>query len=774
MKMNGTVFDAIVASLEKAAAYNPNDQAAPAVVLWTDHDRQWEPLTARISARLPQLLALGPYDPQSKTGPAIWLRAMIARKLPEADWPAEAVPIVYLPGISRQQLRAVEECAKDLQPLAELQYRGVFWTQVSAKDWTLCAMLKSEQGGLGLEVARDSDSQQALRRCLLRLVEEPVERLRGRRLDAAFFNSLLTPDPIRDLLDWLNSPEVTQKRCDAETWTAFCIVCRKTYQFDPVKEGPLVGAEKLGHRDGPWQAVWNRFAEAPTLYPGIPDWLERARPAKVVASLFSEEREPWPQENAALEDDLRKKLTILADKLPADARKTVQSLEESHGRRRQWVWAKLGRAPLAGALAHLAILAQSTQKAIAGATLDAMAENYSAEGWRCDAAVLESLACAERADDVTAVSRAVAALYQPWLSEGAKQFQKLAVTGYPAPQIPAEIPAGCCVLFADGLRYDIGQNLGAEIEKRGWPLESSWGWVRLPSVTATCKPAVSPVAGLLGGAVDEDQFRPQISADGKVLTQDRFRKLLQDNGVQYLDQDETGDTAGRGWTECGSIDHTGHKDGLRLARRIAEEVRALVDRIRALLEAGWKEIRVVTDHGWLLVPGGLPKVAMPAYLTETRWGRCAVVREGAHVEVPMVPWGWCGELHIAVAPGIGAFRNGLEYDHGGLSLQECLVPRLTVRPVAAVQAGKIESVVWRGLRCRIETSGVTPDWKLDLRTSPNDPTSLAGGAQPVDANGHASLLVENDDYLGKPAVLVLVSPAGQVTNKRLTLIGGED
>ena len=343
-----TVFDAIITSLEKAAAYNPNDQVAPAVVLWTDHDRQWEPLTVRICTRLPQLLTLGPYDPQAKTGPAIWLRAMIARKLPEADWPAEAVPILYLPGISRQQLRAVKECAKELQPLAELQYRGVFWTQVSAKDWTLCALLKSEQGGLGLEVARDDDTKQALQRCLLRLIEEPVERLRGRRLDAAFFNSLLTPDPIRDLLDWLNSPEATQKRCDAETWTAFCIVCRKTYQFDPVKEGPLIGAEKLGHRDGTWQAVWNRFAEAPTLYPGIPDWLERARPPKPVASLFSEEeKEPWPQENAALEDELRKSLSGLANELPADARKTVQSLEESHSRRRQWVWAKLGRSPLA-------------------------------------------------------------------------------------------------------------------------------------------------------------------------------------------------------------------------------------------------------------------------------------------------------------------------------------------------------------------------------------------------------------------------------------------
>ena len=40
----------------------------------------------------------------------------------------------------------------------------------------------------------------------------------------------------------------------------------------------------------------------------------------------------------------------------------------------------------------------------------------------------------------------------------------------------------------------------------------------------------------------------------------------------------------------------------------------------------------------------------------------------------MVPWGWAGTVHIAVPPGIGAFRDGLEYNHGGLSVQECLVP----------------------------------------------------------------------------------------------------
>ncbi len=41
----------------------------------------------------------------------------------------------------------------------------------------------------------------------------------------------------------------------------------------------------------------------------------------------------------------------------------------------------------------------------------------------------------------------------------------------------------------------------------------------------------------------------------------------------------------------------------------------LLERIEALLGAGWREVRVVTDHGWLWLPGGLPKVDLPKYLT---------------------------------------------------------------------------------------------------------------------------------------------------------------
>lgn len=73
------------------------------------------------------LLTLGDYEPDEMTGPAIWLRCAIAGTLPEVGLD-EGTPLVYLPSVSRAELRAVEECPKALQPLAELQYRGAIFT----------------------------------------------------------------------------------------------------------------------------------------------------------------------------------------------------------------------------------------------------------------------------------------------------------------------------------------------------------------------------------------------------------------------------------------------------------------------------------------------------------------------------------------------------------------------------------------------------------------------------------------------------------------------
>ena len=112
----------------------------------------------------------------ARTGPAIYLRCMIAGMLGDA-LPAGSVPIIYLPGVSRQELRAVEECPKPLQPLAELQYRGVIFSHKNGRDWTIAGFLQAPDG-LGIAVGADAATRDAMQRALLKLADEPVAHLR--------------------------------------------------------------------------------------------------------------------------------------------------------------------------------------------------------------------------------------------------------------------------------------------------------------------------------------------------------------------------------------------------------------------------------------------------------------------------------------------------------------------------------------------------------------------------------------------------------------------
>ena len=159
-----TVIEALTSSLEAASAHNPNDADKPAAVLWTDRDAQWQPLLPRLQAMMPELLVHDQenYSPEERVGPSIWLRCVIDRALEAPGLSAEMTPIVYLPGVLRQELGAAESCPNHLKPLVELQYRGTCWTQKNGRDWTVEAFMVSKDGGLGLDVARDSATRQAL------------------------------------------------------------------------------------------------------------------------------------------------------------------------------------------------------------------------------------------------------------------------------------------------------------------------------------------------------------------------------------------------------------------------------------------------------------------------------------------------------------------------------------------------------------------------------------------------------------------------------------
>lgn len=768
-----TLLDALEAALRAATAHDPDTQSAPACVVWTDEKSEWAPALARLHR--PYVLTLGDYDPETRSGPAVWIRAALGGTLPGIDLPDGVVPVVYLPGVSRSALRAVASLPRALQPLAELQYRGVLFSQASGRDWTALAFLASPDGGLNLDVARDAATAEALARALPELVLRPVADLRGRRLEAADFNALLAPDPARDLLRWIGDPDAFRASCAPGAWAAFRDVLRQTYGVDPDADGPLGGAVRLGARSGPWAAVWERFAEAPARYPGVPERLAQARPP-TTGDLFAPGavRETWPQDNTAEEELLRAALLSLGNATPARAAAQVRSLDERHGVRRQWVWADLGEAPLAVALEPLARLAEAAAQPVAGPTPEACADAYRAGGWHADDAFLCALAAVASGPDGTAVRTAAVALYRPWLEATAQAFQA-ALGGNlpPQPPVAAETPEpGVVWFFVDALRLDVGHRLAEALRDAGAIVEETTSWSAFPSITATAKPACSPVADGVRGGAAMHEFAPE-TLDGKPLTTHRFRALVASRGIDVLGPAETGDPSRSAWTETGAIDTKGHDDGWTLACRLDELVADVADRVQGLLGAGWREVRVVTDHGWLLLPGGLPKSDLPKALATARWARSAELVPGSQTELPTHGWFWNPDVRVAVAPTIHAFALGVEYAHGGLTLQECLVPRLVVTGSAATEASaRMTSAEWVNLRCRVAVGGEASGTTVDLRLRPADAASSVALAPKPVVDGAASLVVPDDTLEGAAAVVVLLSASGTVVHQLSTVIGG--
>jgi len=770
-------------AIRAAAKVNRSLMVPPAAILWTDADRIWESVIPQLVKQLPELFVLGEYSPEERQGPSIWMKCAVAGKL-GTQLPADAVAILYLPGISRADLRAIETCPRELQPLAELQYRGVFWSQANGKDWSVNAFLSVKKGGLGLDVSQDAATQDALKRVLSAgmLLDRQVEDLQGKQINAIWLDALLAPNPTRDVLAWLNDPEAMQSKWAGARWAIFASRCIKDFGFNPETDGALTAAEKLAEHLGPWSNVWELYCESFTSFKSIADLLAKLQlpPPK---GLFDapDQLSGYPRANEDGETALRSALNACSSMAVELAREKVLEAEKEHGCRRDWLWSKMGFAPLVKGMQHLAELAVLSKQIPAGATLAQLATSYQHTGWKVDQAAMLALAAVHTKADSDAVGAALQAIYVPWLEDSANRLQELVKTegGLNSAVVSkSSVPEasaldGVCTVFVDGLRYDVAMQLKSQLASLG-KVTSTAMWTSMPSVTASGKAWSSPVAQWVSGKKADEDFQPSLASDGKPLSTHNFRKLLVDHDFQVLDKHENGDPSGKAWVECGDLDHYGHAHGLRLARDMQTQLAQIVERLTELNEAGWTRFRIVTDHGWLLVPGGLPKSELSKFEAETRWGRCAVLKDSSHGTPLTFGWDWCKDVQIAFAPGITNFKAGEVYTHGGLTLQECLVPVLEL--VAAGGAAytlkvDITNVTWTGLRCKVEVTPSVTGLSVDIRTKAALADSTLVSNVKALEGGKASVAVEDDANEGTAAFVVVLDAAGNVVQKKPTTVG---
>jgi hypothetical protein len=763
MTMTGTtVLDGIRQSLLEAGRYNRDDKTKPAAVLWPDPDRLWEPVVELLRPQM-RIATLGDFVPEVSTGPAIWIRCILAEAPTSGSdddpW------VIYLPGIERSELRAIESCAANIRPLAELQFRSAWWLQSNQSPWTTAGFLRSADG-LELDLGRDNETLAALSLALPQVLGLAVQDLRNRgRIDGGYLSSLLVSDEIKTLLEWLNDPDGTKSRLQGNHWAAFLAQCKSSLGVDPESEGPLTVAQKLGGREGVWDKVWERFAEAPHSYPKIPEQLRRAKPAY---QLFSDSPDAWPQDNEAAEAEVLAHFNKISTATPAEARERVVALEREHGRRRETVWGQLGQAPLAKALGYLCFIAEQTGKNASANSLPEIIEWYSTSGYRVDAAAISALAEADDARSRESVGEVLRAIYLPWIDDAARLFQGLVQAGNAHADTGLAMDEGDCVLFIDGLRLDVGESVRKALAERGANAEMGTRLAAFPTMTSSGKPAVAPIVAVLEPG---EELTPTVK--GRTVDAPTLRALLVEADVQTLTPDETGSPTGRAWTEAGDLDAAGHKLGLKIVDRIPQEVAEIASRVCELLDAGWQRVHIVTDHGWLLMPGQLPKVELPQHLTVTRKSRCARLIAGANpVDQPTFAWTWDKDVRIAVPRGVAAFEAGCIYEHGGLSPQESITPHMIVTAAATASVARIEAIKWIGLRCRVDYIDAPTGAKIDVRKSPGDPSSsIVPEPKILAGSGELKILVPDDSLEGAAAYVVILSDSGDILAQVATKVG---
>ena len=498
MKVIEHLCEAVRGSTKK---FNNDIEVAPSCVLWTDTKAQWKQVLPKLLDQLPELLVLGEYDPARRSGPAVWLRCVIAGKVEGGGLPEGRTPILYLPSVKRTDLNATGKHCEDLAPLIGLQHSSIFWAPSSNADWTVTTFLGTKSLGLKLLGSRGEETKKAILRALGKLLDLDAEDLKKQSLDRSYCNDLLIVDRQRMMLTWFNDEETFKEECDSETFGAFADTCKLHFDYDPEADGVLGGIEKFAnHETKEWGNVWERFCDAPHNFPRIPGKMCRVSLPEEDLLSNADTHGGWSQWNAKEEKRLREALRNLAQ--DAKVREKLLDLEMKHRDRRDLPWAKLQMAPLAKALGHLSILAKNAKKHLAAGTFDDLSRGYCDHGWRVDDAVVRVLVEVEE-DDRLLVGSVLRAIYLPWLENSARYLQKIAKeNAYPGGSVKTELCGkggnsyedGECVLFVDGLRFDAGKRLAGLLERQRLAVVEKPRWVALPSVTATGKAAVSPLS----------------------------------------------------------------------------------------------------------------------------------------------------------------------------------------------------------------------------------------------------------------------------------------
>jgi hypothetical protein len=268
-------------------------------------------------------------------------------------------------------------------------------------------------------------------------------------------------------------------------------------------------------------------------------------------------------------------------------------------------------------------------------------------------------------------------------------------------EVVAVQPTPVAYFLVDAMRYEMGIELAGRLPK-STEVRVRAAVAALPSITPIGMAALLPgasasfdvvaEAGKLGARI-EDVFLPDLTARRKFAAA-RIPNIADLTLGDVLGWSKTKLAAQIGGAKVivvrsQEIDLAGETGLAHQARQVMDSViDDLARALRRLADVGLEHAVLSADHGHLFTHDDRDesmRVESPGGATVELHRRCWIGRGGATppgcVRVSAAELGYASDLEFVFPRGAGVFKAGgdLGYHHGGPSLQELIVPVLTVR-----------------------------------------------------------------------------------------------
>jgi len=268
-------------------------------------------------------------------------------------------------------------------------------------------------------------------------------------------------------------------------------------------------------------------------------------------------------------------------------------------------------------------------------------------------------------------------------------------------EVVSERPKPVAYFLVDAMRFEMGVELAERLPKTS-EISVRYAVSALPSITPIGMAALQPGASKsfdvteqskkLGVRID-DVFLSDLPSRRKFATA-RVPKLVDLTLDELLSREPSKlakkiDEAPILMVRSQEIDHAGETGFTFQARQVMDSViDNLARAIRKLAGLGIEHAVVSADHGHLFFATDRDesmRTEAPGGYTVDLHRRCWIGRGGANppgcVRVPAHALGYASDLEFVFPTGSGVFRAGgdLAFHHGGSSLQEMIIPVITVR-----------------------------------------------------------------------------------------------